>query len=118
VTGVQTCALPICPKTAIHICKYKTNILNELIKNKDLTGLTTLGISVKIAKVIIDEFNIKNQIDSTGTDNYGLIKALKMLGYKNDEIEFAIERISNFNNVELSDLISQAIKIISNNNAL
>lgn len=126
------------PKTSLLILKNNIDVLKELIKNEDVESLSLLeGFNQKIALSIISALSFKlkkenwneceqnKHIDKTEECNENkynpipdLISALKALGYKKTEIEKAVNAIvSRINNVtedDLSDLISQAIKVILN----
>ncbi len=110
------------PKTALNICQNDYNVLIRLISNNDLEGLKKCnGINEKIAHSILEK--LKNHYLKTDYQNSKipieeLFDALNSLGYKQKDIQYAINEINknNENNFELSFLISKAIKIILNHN--
>lgn len=108
------------PKTALNICNNDHNLLKQLIANQDVENLTKCqAISEKMAKVIIDELHeyyAKKQILDQNSIISELFSALNSLGYKEQDIRFAInEIIKTLNaNDDLSSLIANAIKIIMN----
>lgn len=113
-------------KTAILICKNNANLIKNLIFKKSYDELSLLeNITPKLAKTIIDQlsesFLIKNletshaNIDQSNNKLTNVNQALKSLGYQKQEIQSAINKISetDFNKLELSDLIASVIKIIN-----
>lgn len=105
------------PKTAIGICCNDSQLIKTLIAKHDYEGLCSLkNITPKIARLMVEHLseNYKVEEKNETMDVSNLTKALKSLGYKNDEIEYAIHNINPDNtSIELSDLISQAIKLIA-----
>ncbi|MDR2823551.1 MAG: hypothetical protein LBV37_03380 [Mycoplasmataceae bacterium] len=106
------------PKTAMNICRNDCVMIKQLIAKRDVDSLASLeGLTVKYAKLIIDnlyEDYHSKELNDNNLDIANLIKALKSLGYNANEIEMAIRNINVMQtNMELSDLISQAIKIIA-----
>jgi Holliday junction DNA helicase RuvA len=104
-------------KTAIFICSNDVNIIKQAIINKDVETLTSLpGITPKNARIICEELEFTNE-EKSETNDYNhsgeLIKALKTLGYSKNEIDYAVKSIDFTAKAELSDLISNAIKIIA-----
>ncbi|MDR1991175.1 MAG: Holliday junction branch migration protein RuvA [Mycoplasmataceae bacterium] len=107
------------PKTALNICNNDLHTVKALIQERDVQNLSVLnGITPKYARIIVDNlydtFNNNKECENTNLGQ--LIQALKSLGYSNKDIEIAVKQIdpSNFK-IELSDLISQSIKIIAKN---
>jgi Holliday junction resolvasome RuvABC DNA-binding subunit len=88
--------------------------LKTLIVNKDEEALATLkGITPKIARNIVEELTITSDNKVQNNNQVGeLAKALKSLGYPNKDIENAISNIDT-KKLDLSDLISDAIKYIA-----
>jgi Holliday junction DNA helicase RuvA len=105
------------PKTAINICRNDSQLVQTLIAKHDYEGLCALeNITPKFARLMVEHLCETYKIDEKeqSMDISSLTRALKSLGYKNEEIEYAIKNIdSSKNQVELSDLISQAIKVIA-----
>ncbi len=109
-------------KTSLLICSNDNNLLKQLIVTKNYDELAKCkGINTKSAKIIIDalyEF-YKNKIDNSSMNNMisELFSALNALGYKENDIQYAISKMSLTNTSdkeELSSLIADAIKIIIN----
>lgn len=121
------------PKTAMAILRNDLNLLKTLIKSNDIESLENLpGFNGKLAITISNQlgYKLRNEIlfkkencdkeENNHSNNISnLISALKSLGYKKSDVEFAINNIqsqlNNFNEYELNDLISECIKIIINN---
>ncbi|MDR2847260.1 MAG: Holliday junction branch migration protein RuvA [Mycoplasmataceae bacterium] len=103
-------------RTALNICYNDVNQLKSLILAKDSDTLSSLpGITPKIARAIVDEVYIDT--DDTTSNNKSamvsdLVKALKSLGYEKKEIDLALHNVKVTEGLELSDLISSAIKLI------
>lgn len=121
------------PKTALNILKTNLEDLKTLIKTKDYKALEILpGFNKKIAWQIINDISYKLnlEIKTDSLDNMNnnsgntklaeLVSALKALGYKKDEVEIALSKLpaklENYRSLELSDLISETIKIIIGDN--
>ena len=92
-----------------------------MIVDKNVEELSKCkGVSSKNAKVIIDtlyDFYIaKTNIDNSNSKQITqLFSALNSLGYKDQDIQYAISKLTvkkSPTEEELSDLITQAIKII------
>lgn len=108
------------PKSAITFLKNDVNLLKQLISNKDINALEALpGISKKFAYLLVEylsDFYVKNK-----AENYeniaDVINVLKTLGYSQDDINFAINKLCETNAIEntmeTSDVVSMAIKVIS-----
>lgn len=121
------------PKTAMLILRNDLNLLKNLIKTNDIESLSNLpGLNQKLAIIISNQlgYKLRNEIFSKKENNSkdegcslnnipNLISALKSLGYKKNDVEFAINsmqtQLNDSNEFELNDLISEAIKIIINN---
>jgi Holliday junction DNA helicase RuvA len=103
-------------KTAIGICNNDVSKLKELIANKDEDGLANFkNITSKIARNIVDELELdESYVRNNNNFTDELAKALKTLGYSGKDIEKAVNHVD-FNKKDLSDLISDAIKIIASN---
>jgi Holliday junction DNA helicase RuvA len=108
------------PKTALGICANDIKTLKQLIINKDMESLNSLNnITNKFARLMVDNLHDIYKLSGTNegetpTDIANLVKALKSLGYSSKDVEFAMKNMDFSNNdIELSDLISQAIKIIA-----
>jgi len=108
------------PKTAIGFLKNDVDILKQLISNKDLAALEQLpGITKKHAYLLVEYLSdtfMKDKIENF--DNIAdVINVLKTLGYEQDDINFAINKLCETNaiesSMETSDVVSMAIKIIS-----
>ncbi len=104
------------PKTAAQILRNDINMLKTFIINKDIKSLTSLNsINERVARQIIDGVTITSvKSVPTSTKIAELISALKSLGYEKKEIDFAIsDKQIIESKSELSDLISNAIKLIA-----
>ena len=108
-------------KTSLQICTNNNDLIRQLIVDKNVEELSKCkGVSSKNAKVIIDtlyDFYItKTNIDNSNSKQITqLFSALNSLGYKDQDIQYAISKLTvkkNPTEEELSDLITQAIKII------
>ena len=108
-------------KTSLQICTNNNDLIRQLIVDKNVEELSKCkGVSSKNAKVIIDtlyDFYIaKTNIDNSNSKQITqLFSALNSLGYKDQDIQYAISKLivkKNPTEEELSDLITQAIKII------
>ncbi|MDR3329781.1 MAG: hypothetical protein LBS76_00715 [Mycoplasmataceae bacterium] len=106
------------PRTALNVCCNDPSTIKQLIHERDVQGLSVLdGITPKYARLIIDNlcdtFTIENA-EHRGLDIGKLVQALKSLGYSAKDIDWALKHLDQSqSNVELSDLISQAIKVIA-----
>jgi Holliday junction DNA helicase RuvA len=111
------------PKTAINMCKNDVTTIRELIKEQNIEGLSALEhINQKYAKLIVECLGdvVKIQgINNGDVDVGSLVHALKSLGYMSNDIEFAIKQLNNADTkkMDLTDLISFAIKTIANSQA-
>jgi Holliday junction DNA helicase RuvA len=109
------------PKTALGICNNDIKAIKQFIVDKDVDSLCVMnGITNKYARLMVDNLCDIFKLDGESTEgnNAGeianLVKALKSLGYTTKDIEFAMQHMDLSNKgVELSDLISQAIKTIA-----
>lgn len=118
------CISGIGPKTAMAMCSNDIGLLKQTIVSRDVDSLATLnGFSLKYARLVIDNLAdlYKEQVLSQNAlPLEGLMTALKSLGYSSKDIDMAIKQIDpTTKNAELSDLISNSIKIIAttkNNN--
>lgn len=108
-------------KTSLQICTNNNDLIRQLIVDKNVEELSKCkGVSSKSAKVIIDtlyDFYIaKTNIDNSNSKQITqLFSALNSLGYKDQDIQYAISKLTvkkNPTEEQLSDLITQAIKII------
>jgi Holliday junction DNA helicase RuvA len=109
------------PKIANQICANDINLIKQFVSEKNIESLCLLeGISPKIAKSLCDElegvFAKNNDNISYRQETNELISALKHLGYSQSEIELAIRKTNFSKTNNLSDLISEAIKIIATGN--
>jgi Holliday junction DNA helicase RuvA len=106
------------PKTALNVCSNDIMTLKQLITQRDIQSLSILdGITPKYARLIVDNlcdvFTTRN-MEQKGVDVSKLVQALKSLGYATKDIELAIKHINvNNKDMDLSDLISQSIKLIA-----
>ena len=110
-------------KTSLQICTNNNDLIRQLIVDKNTEELAKCkGISSKSAKIIVDTLydfytskaNLNNSNNKQITQ---LFSALNSLGYKDQDIQYAISKLTvkrNPTEEELSDLITQAIKIIIN----
>jgi Holliday junction DNA helicase RuvA len=109
------------PKTALGICNNDIKAVKQFIVDKDVESLCVMnGITNKYARLMVDNLCDIFKLDGNSGDNgnvaeiANLVKALKSLGYSTKDIEFAMQHMDLSNKgVELSDLISQAIKTIA-----
>lgn len=127
------------PKTAMNIMKNDLNLLKNLIMQNNVNELENLiGFNNKLAIAISNEIgyklrnstffnkdntnkNFENNTDCTNVNALSnIISALKALGYKKDDIEFALSNISNnlseCDENDINELISESIKIIVKKN--
>lgn len=105
------------PKTAIQILKNDLSLIKNMILNKDVKGLSACqSINEKIAKQMIDNIEISSKEEfKTNAKISELISALESLGYQKNEIEDVIsnKEIIGDTSIDLSDLVSNAIKYIA-----
>lgn len=106
------------PKTAIGICHTKNNILKEVILKKDYDTLVNFpNITSKIAHALIDELvlevNEENQLSNRSYIS-DMVKALSSLGYDKKVIAWVSNEIDCSKYNDISDVISDAVKKISN----
>jgi len=108
------------PKTAIGFLRNDVNLLKQLISNKDTAALEQLpGVGKRYAYLLIEylsDLYVKSK--SENFDNIAdVINVLKTLGYSQDDINFAINKLCETNAIEntmeTSDVVSMAIKLIS-----
>lgn len=111
------------PKTAMNFLQNDINLLKQLIINKKINELEKLpGVSKKFAYLLVDylgNYYVKNKLE-----NYDyvvdVVNVLKTLGYSQDDINFAINKLCETNQItnsmETSDIVSMAIKLISTKN--
>lgn len=111
------------PKTAMNFLQNDINLLKQLIIGKKIDELEKLpGISKKFAYLLTDylcNYYVKNKME-----NYDyivdVVNVLKTLGYSQDDINFAINKLCETNQInnsmETSDIVSMAIKLISTKN--
>ncbi len=108
------------PKSAMNFLQNDINVLKQLISNKDTDALEQLpGISKKFAYLLVEylaDFYVKDKAENY--DNIAdVINVLKTLGYNQDDINFAINRLCETNAIEstmeTSDVVAMAIKLIS-----
>ena len=111
------------PKTAMNFLQNDINLLKQLIISKKINELEKLpGISKKFAYLLVDylgNYYVKNKME-----NYDyvvdVVNVLKTLGYSQDDINFAINKLYETNqltnSMETSDIVSMAIKLISTKN--
>jgi len=101
-------------KTALTICAHDTNLIKNLVKNKDFNTLQTMkGINAKIANSLINELELEDDFQSNNPNLSDLTNALKTLGYSSNDIEFAIKKKYDVDS-DISIMISDAIKYIVN----
>lgn len=116
-------------KIALNILKNDLNLIKQLIRKQDVNTLASLeGLNAKLATNIISQLSYKMNLEKINDDEKNLesnlvadiISALKALGYKKQEIEYAINKMSGQidNSKEASDLISCAIKLILENETI
>lgn len=111
------------PKSAMNFLQNDINVLKQLISNKDTDALEQLpGISKKYAYLLVEylaEYYVKDKVENY--DNIAdVINVLKTLGYNQEDINFAINRLCETNAIEntmeTSDVVAMAIKLISSKN--
>ena len=106
------------PKTSLSICANDTNVIRQLIAQQDVTNLASIkGISEKLAKVMVETLHTYYLVKVNNTQSgimSELFSALNALGYKDNDVQYAIDQINKSGNKEtdLSNLIAEAIKII------
>lgn len=113
------------PKTAMIICRNNYDVLTNLIANKDIEGLKKCyGINEKNVHNIIERLANHFAFAKDNPEQNNIISelfdALVSLGYKENDIQYAVNEISKTNpdTTELSDLIAEAIKLIVNKNQI
>ena len=108
------------PKTAINFLKNDIHVLKQLITTKDMMTLSQLpNINKKTAYLLVEFLSnifIKDKLSDF--DNISdVINVLKTLGYSQDDINFAINKLTEKksieNSMETSDIVALAIKEIS-----
>ena len=106
------------PKTSLSICANDTNVIRQLIAQQDVTNLASIkGISEKLAKTIVETLHTYylGKVNDTSTGIMSeLFSALNALGYKDVDVQYAIDQLnkSATKETDLSNLIAEAIKII------
>ncbi|WP_052663908.1 Holliday junction branch migration protein RuvA [Mycoplasmoides alvi] len=119
------------PKTAMKIMNHDINKIKLLIKNKNLDELKKIeGINSNIASYLImnnwknwelnEIGNNENKIDNQKitlkeVDRTEIISTLKLLGYDEKIIIELIDKIKFEENYEVSDIVSNLIKLMANN---
>jgi Holliday junction DNA helicase RuvA subunit len=104
-------------KIAIQICNHDIDLLKNFIFEKNIEGMVDIGISRKIATIISEEFKrINYETKKTFPQNADLTSALKSLGYGKNEIEYVLSKSNFKEGADVSDLISDAIKMIASRN--
>ena len=105
------------PKTAIQILKNDLSLIKNMILSKDVKGLSACqSINEKVARQMIDNIEISSKEGlKTNQKISELISALESLGYQKNEIEDVIsnKEIIGDASIDLSDLVSNAIKYIA-----
>ncbi|WP_412032151.1 Holliday junction branch migration protein RuvA [Malacoplasma muris] len=128
------------PKTAMAILKNDVSLLKKLIKSNDIKTLETLpGFTNKLSIMIVNQlgYKLRNEIidnknstinsqENDSLDNNwmekipDIVNSLKVLGYKKQDIEYALNELENNSNtnngLDINDLVSEAIKTIINKN--
>ena len=108
------------PKSAMNFLQNDINVLKRLISNKDAEALEHLpGIGKKYAYLLIEylaDFYVKDKAENY--DNIAdVINVLKTLGYSQEDINFAVNKLCETNAIEntmeTSDVVAMAIKLIS-----
>ena len=106
------------PKTSLSICANDTNVIRQLIAQQDVTNLASIkGISEKLAKTIVETLHTYylGKVNNTSSGIMSeLFSALNALGYKDVDVQYAIDQLnkSSSKETDLSNLIAEAIKII------
>ena len=108
------------PKTAMNILQNDILVLKKLISQKDINAMEKLpGITKKNACLLVDYLTGLYRDDKIANyDNVSdVINILKTLGYNQKDINFAINKLIETNQLDTkqdtSDVVSSAIKIIS-----
>lgn len=108
------------PITAMHIMSNDLNKLCADIINSNIENLTTFNfVNRKVALLLCSNLSDKyakiyaDKINNPNTNL--LVEGLKKLGYKKQDINFALKNIKD-HTLDLDILISQSIKSISLNN--
>ena len=88
--------------------------------SQGLNTLVNADISYKLNFEFKNENQTTNNNQTSTTKISDLVSALKALGYKKEEVEIALSeiplKIENYRSMELSDLVSETIKIIIGGN--
>lgn len=105
------------PKTAVQILKNDLSLIKNMILSKDVKGLSACqSINERVARQMIDNIEISSKEGlKTNQKISELISALESLGYQKNEIEDVIsnKEIIGDTSIDLSDLVSNAIKYIA-----
>ena len=106
------------PKTAINILKYDIDTIIDAIATKNIDYLITIkGINQRNANLICDQLNNKYINKEKDKNNWAkeLSIGLENLGYTKKDIEYAITKvkINSQQDIDISEIISSAIKEIS-----
>ena len=106
------------PKTSLMICANDTGVIKQLIAQQDVTNLSGIkGISEKLAKSIVETLH-SYYLGKVNNNQSGimseLFSALNALGYKDTDVQYAIDQLNKSSTTETdwSKLIAEAIKII------
>lgn len=105
---------------ATNIIEYGYKTVIEFIVSEDIDSLKLIkGVNDKIARQIIA--NLYNQYQSINdvyskskNENNELIKALKNLGYSDNDINYAIRNMNS--DLDIDEKIGQSIRLIAINN--
>lgn len=105
------------PKTALAIMKEDIKSTMALIAKGDIETLSKLpslgkGTAEKVVITLKDKYNkyINGVVNNSPT--YQIKDSLKVLGFNNEQINYAIKNVKPQDNLEL--MVEEAIKVISN----
>jgi len=108
------------PKTAVGFLRNDVHVLKQLIAQKDTQALEALpGVGKRCGYLLVEylaDTYVKDKAQNI--DNVAdVINVLKTLGYSQDDINFAINKLSEDRSIEssmeTSDVVALAIKAIS-----
>jgi len=108
------------PKTAIGFLRNDVHVLKQLISQKDVQALEQLqGVGKRGAYLLVEylaDTFVKDKVQNIDSIA-DVINVLKTLGYSQDDINFAINKLSEDKSIEesmeTSDVVALAIKAIS-----
>ncbi|MDI4567756.1 MAG: Holliday junction branch migration protein RuvA [Mycoplasma sp.] len=118
------------PKSAINLLKYGPNQVMNWIASDNIDKLKELkSIGDKLAKQIVLEFGSKysaylkkyepqNELQETKNDQKNILKeaseTLKLLGFEKEQINYGLNQINDFSDIE--KIVEEVISIIAKQN--